>query len=82
MDFVSVKMGDVTGDSRANGAQGIQSRTNGKLSFEIKDQEVVAGESYRVSFKSSDFRNISGYQFTLKFDQSSPRCMREQNQEC
>jgi len=71
VDFISVKMGDVTGDSRANGAQGIQSRTNGKLSFEIKDQEVVAGESYRVSFKSSDFRNISGYQFTLKFDQSS-----------
>ncbi|MBK7693884.1 MAG: hypothetical protein IPI30_06045 [Saprospiraceae bacterium] len=46
IDFISVKMGDVTGDSRANGAQSSQSRTSGRLSFEIKDQEVIAGESY------------------------------------
>jgi hypothetical protein len=71
VDFVAVKMGDVTNDARASNASNTQSRTNGVLNIEVDEKSVVAGESYKVSFKSSDFNNISGYQFTLKYDKSS-----------
>jgi hypothetical protein len=71
VDFVAVKMGDVTNDATASNASRTQSRTNGVLNIEVDEKSVVAGESYKVSFKSSDFNNISGYQFTLKYDKSS-----------
>jgi hypothetical protein len=67
-DFVAIKMGDLNGNARASNVMSGSVRTSGKLSMEIDEQEMVAGEVYKVNFKSSDFRNISGYQFTLKFD--------------
>ncbi|MFZ1515830.1 MAG: T9SS type A sorting domain-containing protein [Saprospiraceae bacterium] len=72
-DFVSIKMGDITGDSKANGAQNIFTRSSGKLNFVVNDLDLVSGENYKIGFKSSDFKNIVGYQFTLKFDQGSLR---------
>ncbi len=71
-DFVAVKMGDVTLDAKANSNLiGSGSRSNGKLHLEIDDRATVAGELYRVAFKASDFKNITGYQFTLKFDREA-----------
>jgi len=69
--FTAVKMGDVTGDARASNAMSSSSRTNGVLNIEVDEKTLVAGESYRISFKSSDFNNIAGYQFTLKYDRNS-----------
>jgi hypothetical protein len=69
--FTAVKMGDVTGDARASNAVSSSSRTNGVLNIEVDEKTLVAGESYRISFKSSDFNNIAGYQFTLKYDRNS-----------
>lgn len=72
-NFVSVKFGDVTNNARAHNLDGTTQRSNGKLHFEIDNGKTVAGELYRVEFKSSDFENIIGYQFTLKFDNKNLR---------
>lgn len=66
-DFVVIKNGDVTGNATA-GANKVTVRTAGALNLEINDSKVVAGESYKVDFKASDFTGINGYQFTMKFD--------------
>ncbi|MEO6690938.1 MAG: cohesin domain-containing protein, partial [Saprospiraceae bacterium] len=65
--FMGIKMGDVTLDAAASGVA-IKTRTNSVLNLEIDEQQLVAGESYKVAFKASDFENIAGYQFTLNFD--------------
>lgn len=70
-DFVAVKMGDVTTDARGHNVAGSSSRSNGKLHLEIDNNTTVAGELYKVAFKASDFNNIAGYQFTMKFDRQA-----------
>jgi len=67
--FVGIKVGDVNMDAKANSAslQGTNSRSNRSLTFELQDQELKAGNEYSVVFKSSDFNQILGYQFTLGF---------------
>ncbi len=70
-DFVAVKMGDVTGNAVAHNVNGSSTRTNEKLNLEIESGNLVAGESYTVEFKSSNFSDIIGYQFTLNFDQTA-----------
>ncbi len=68
-DFVGVKIGDVNGTAIPNNLLGASLRTtNGALNFNLKDQTTTAGESIIVDFKSSDFKNILGYQFTIDFD--------------
>ncbi|MFN8280058.1 MAG: T9SS type A sorting domain-containing protein [Saprospiraceae bacterium] len=69
--FVAVKMGDVTQDARASNLNAGKTRTNGSLLFEIDEKNLSGGGTYKVDFKSSDFVNIIGYQFTLKFDASA-----------
>ena len=70
-NFVSVKFGDVTNNAKANNVGSSTKRSNDKLHLEIENVKTVAGELYKVEFKSSDFENIIGYQFTLKFDQKN-----------
>ncbi|MBK8735542.1 MAG: hypothetical protein IPL98_06425 [Saprospiraceae bacterium] len=69
VDFISIKMGDVNSTVTA-GLQGSSTRTSGSMNMEIMDKALEAGEIHKVEFKSSDFNNISGYQFTVKFDAS------------
>lgn len=70
-DFMAIKMGDVTNSAKAHSATSSIQRTGDKLHFEIENGKTTPGELYRVQFKSSDFNNIIGYQFTLKFDQKN-----------
>ena len=69
-NFMAVKMGDVTNNARAHQLHGTTERTNGKLHFEIDKGTTETGEIYTIAFRSSDFNDISGYQFTLNFDQT------------
>ena len=69
-NFMAVKMGDVTNNARAHQFSGISERTNGKLHFEIDKGTTEPGEIYKVAIRSSDFKDISGFQFTLNFDKS------------
>jgi subtilisin-like proprotein convertase family protein len=70
-DFVAIKMGDVNDNARAHNMNATTVRSNGKLHFEIDNNPLIAGESYKMEFKAGDFKNITGYQFTLKFDQQA-----------
>ncbi len=65
--FMAIKMGDVSLDAVA-GLGSIKTRTSGTLNMFVEDQQLAAGQSYNVTFKASDFNNIAGYQFTLRFD--------------
>jgi hypothetical protein len=71
VDFIGVKMGDVNGNAQANNLQVINNRTSGDLSLEIDQEDLIPGELVKVHFRSSDFNQITGYQFTLKFDEKS-----------
>ncbi|MBK9272403.1 MAG: T9SS type A sorting domain-containing protein [Saprospiraceae bacterium] len=68
LDFVSIKMGDVTNSARANAHAGISARTAGKLILEFDDALIQAGQSYKLILRSSNFRQIKGMQYTLRFD--------------
>jgi hypothetical protein len=67
VEFVAVKMGDVNESVRANSTQlqGGQSREQAALILEAQDVILTPGQSYEVVFRSQDFRQIFGYQFTL-----------------
>ncbi len=70
-DFVAIKMADVTNSAIAHNVTSTTSRHNDQLHFEVEDGTLKAGEVYEVEFKSSNFNDIAGYQFTLKFDQEA-----------
>lgn len=72
-DFVGVKVGDVNNSAVANNLMG---GGDGRdfdeaLVFDIKDQLLEAGETYEVSFRSVEFLEVMGYQYTLNFDQTA-----------
>ena len=66
-NFMAIKMGDVNGNAKA-GLVGTAIRTTGTLNFVIEEGSVVEGQTYRMNGKSSDFANIAGYQFNMKYD--------------
>jgi len=69
-NFTAIKVGDVNGDSRANGILGIDDRSfNGNFEFNVEEQNFKAGEEVAVTFTSEDLTSVDGYQFTLKFNE-------------
>ena len=69
VDFKGIKIGDLDESAKPNSIIGSDERSaQGDLVFEIKDQWLKAGQTYRIAFLSKDFKNISGFQQTLKFD--------------
>jgi len=70
-DFVAVKIGDLDGDAKANLGTLLDQRSGpSPLQIQIDDVDVKAGNDYKVDFRASDFNEITGYQFTLDFDQT------------
>ncbi len=69
--FIAIKYGDVNENAKASNLVSTSIRTEGKLKFILDEKEFAAGEEVKVSFKASDFFNVSGYQFTLRFDNST-----------
>jgi hypothetical protein len=72
-DFVAVKVGDVNCSAQVNGFTGSSDdrSANGEVVFGVKDQALVAGETYTVDFTAADFAEVLGYQFTLAFDNNA-----------
>lgn len=69
LDFVAVKIGDLNESAVANQLMTTENRnTNQSLNFTIEEQIKQAGEVITVPIKSSNFKDILGYQFTLDFD--------------
>ncbi len=70
INFVALKVGDVNGSALANANGNIQSRSKDALNLVIDESSFEAGSLHKVSVTSSNFNQISGYQFTLNFDKS------------
>ena len=66
VNFVAIKMGDVTGDADVN-----SSRSYGTFEIEVSDAVMNRGEEVEVTMTSGQLSEVLGYQFTLGFDASS-----------
>ena len=67
-EFLAVKIGDVSGNARANARQALAPRTlTGEFALVAADARLGAGEAHTVVFGASDL-NVAGYQLTLEWD--------------
>lgn len=70
-NFVAIKTGDVNGSAKYNSSTFTTSidRSASTLVFETEDQELKAGQIYKVNFKVKAAQlNVNGFQFTTNFD--------------
>lgn len=69
VDFIAIKVGDVNGNATPGRLLNVDERSlKDPLAFEAVEQELRTGEYYRMDFRSSNFANIAGYQYTLHFN--------------
>ena len=68
VNFTAVKVGDVNATAVYNFTQEGEERTAGILDLAIEDRRITAGELYEVSVQLTDYEQVVGYQFGLKFD--------------
>src|SRR5690606_8652227 len=70
LKFIAIKVGDMNGSVKANSTLNgdLEDRNASSLVFDVTDTQLTAGKEYTVDFRSSDFQQIAGYQFTLKFN--------------
>ncbi len=72
VDFIGIKVGDVSGDVQANSAIAPESRNAAAtITFVTDDKDLKKDETYTMMVESKEFINTIGYQFTLEFDKSS-----------
>ena len=71
LDFVSIKLGDVTNSARSNVNSKVSARTSSTLLLEFDDQILQAGQSYSIPVRSNNFHQIRGMQYTLRFDKQA-----------
>jgi len=64
-EFMAVKVGDVNQDAQVNGLARAEIRTEGMLSFIVKDTFIHEGQELEIPVKAENFIRIYGYQFTL-----------------
>ncbi len=65
-DFVGVKIGDVNETAIPHSLLNAQIRNSAdKLTFQIEEQAVEAGQEVIVDVYGKNFNNIEGYQFTM-----------------
>lgn len=66
-DFTAVKIGDVTGDARANATMGTQVRSlAGHLRMLIDENEVIPGEEFSIPVYAGDLAELTGLQLALQ----------------
>ena len=69
-NFIAVKIGDVTNSANPNSLNGNsnENRSGASLNFATAEQDLLAGQSYKVDITAADFRDIAGYQFTMQYN--------------
>jgi hypothetical protein len=69
-DFVAIKVGDVTGDARANSLQQIGNRSfGGVFNLNSSQKDLTKGENIEVTIRANDV--VSGFQYTLDYDEKA-----------
>ena len=80
VDFIAVKIGDVNGTASTNMQHDpLEDRSGELLVFNAKNEELLAGNEYRLDITSDNFDHIIGFQFTLDFDPTSLEYIRVEN---
>ena len=69
VDFVGIKIGDVSGDAKTTSLYGAETRSkNGITAIWTPEKALEAGDRITVPFTLEEGRNPEGFQFTLSFD--------------
>jgi hypothetical protein len=69
VNFIGIKIGDVNNSAAPNQfAAPAEERSSDDLTLFTADAELRPGETYRLDVAAGNFRDVSGYQFTLQFD--------------
>ncbi|MCC6725807.1 MAG: T9SS type A sorting domain-containing protein [Saprospiraceae bacterium] len=69
VNFVAIKVGDVNASAVPNDFDApSEDRSGETLKFSLKDESLKAGQAYQLDITSENFKDIIGYQFTLRFD--------------
>ena len=69
LDFVAVKIGDISGNADANSLVQAETRTSkAQFILEIGNQIIQKGDLITVPVYASNLGMIAGYQFSLNFD--------------
>ena len=77
IDFIGVKIGDLSGDVIANlSSQPIDQRSNRwSLVFEMTDNQLAADELITIPVYSRNYERVSGWQLTFEFDTDNVEVM-------
>jgi hypothetical protein len=70
-NFDGVKIGDLNGDASNSSLTGNSTRGNGNVLMVVEDADLSAGSTYTMEVTSDNFTGVSGYQFTMKYDQTA-----------
>ncbi len=71
VNFVGLKIGDVTGDADPQGLLGgIEQRSREVNYLEVENQKLEAGKEYTINFKNEALDQLLGAQFTIDFDET------------
>ncbi len=68
IDFVAIKMGDVSGNANPDLLQ--NGDTRAVFPFQIKDQKLEAGKDYTFTIPSENLKEVVGFAWQLAFDPS------------
>jgi len=74
-NFIALKIGDVNGNAVANALMAEDRDVAGTFEINVDDQQMIAGNEYKVSFTAADLANVAGYQFTLNYDRAAAELM-------
>jgi hypothetical protein len=69
-NFIAIKVGDVNASATMNSATTAELRTEKTLKINAEEQQLKAGQEYKIDFAAGDLNQIQGYQFALNLDQS------------
>ena len=67
LDFVAIKLGDVTGNASPNLLSTQTRAPHGELIFSTKDQFIRKGEKVKVVLENEEFQNLKAWQFSFLF---------------
>lgn len=69
-DFIGAKIGDLDGNARANLLTAEQRDVRGLFLLDVEEQDLKAGNTYRIDFRADQLAEIQGYQLTLSLDRA------------
>ncbi len=68
VDWMAIKMGDVTNNAVAGLNSNTKSRTKNDLNLILDNQNLVAGQKTKLEFRVKEFTQLNGFQFTLNYN--------------